>query len=76
MDVKAKVFKIVAGVCETEVSNLTLESTIGDFPSWDSLGQLNILQSVQDEFDVEFEPEEMMDIEDVNDIIKTVEAKL
>lgn len=76
MDVKAKVFEIVAGVCETEVSNVTLESTIGDFPSWDSLGQLNILQSVQDEFDVEFEPEEMMDIEDVNDIIKSVEAKL
>lgn len=76
MDVKAKVFEIVAGVCETEVSNVTLESTIGDFPSWDSLGQLNILQSVQDEFDVEFEPEEMMDIEDVSDIIKAVEAKL
>lgn len=76
MEVKEKVFEIIAGVLEIQPSEITLESTVGDFPTWDSLGQLNILQSVQDEFEVEFEPEEMMDIEDVNDIIKAVESKL
>lgn len=76
MEVKEKVIEIVAGVLEVQPSEITLESTVGDFPTWDSLGQLNILQSVQDEFEVEFEPEEMMDIEDVNDIIKAVESKL
>ena len=62
MEVKEKVFEIIANVLNVNVTEITLESTVGDFPSWDSLGQLNILQSVQDEFDVEFEPEEMMDI--------------
>lgn len=76
MEIKEKVFEIIANVLNVSVTEVTLESTVGDFPSWDSLGQLNILQSVQDEFDVEFEPEEMMDIEDVNDIIKAVESKL
>ena len=76
MEVKDKVFEIIAGVLEVQPSEITLNSTVGDFPTWDSLGQLNILQSVQDEFEVEFEPEEMMDIEDVNDIIKAVESKL
>ena len=76
MEIKEKVFEIIANVLNVNVNEITLESTVGDFPSWDSLGQLNILQSVQDEFDVEFEPEEMMDIEDVNDIIKAVESKL
>ena len=76
MEIKDKVFEIIANVLNVNVTEITLESTVGDFPSWDSLGQLNILQSVQDEFDVEFEPEEMMDIEDVNDIIKAVESKL
>ena len=76
MEIKDKVFEIIANVLNVSVTEITLESTVGDFPSWDSLGQLNILQSVQDEFDVEFEPEEMMDIEDVNDIIKAVESKL
>lgn len=76
MDVKQKVFEIIANVLEIGISQITLETTVGDFPAWDSLGQLNILQSIQDEFDIEFEPEEMMDIEDVSDIIKAVESKL
>lgn len=76
MEIKEKVFEIIANVLNVNASEITLESTVGDFASWDSLGQLNILQSVQDEFEVEFEPEEMMDIEDVNDIIKAVESKL
>lgn len=76
MDVKAKVFEIVAQVCDTDVANVTLESTIGDFPAWDSMGHLTILQQVEEDLEVSFEPEEMMDLEDVNDIIKAVEAKL
>lgn len=76
MDVKAKVFEIVAQVVDTDVANVTLESTIGDFPGWDSMGHLTILQQVEEELEVSFEPEEMMDLEDVNDIIKAVEAKL
>ena len=76
MEIKDKVFEIIANVLSVNASEITLDSTVGDFPSWDSLGQLNILQSVQDEFEIEFEPEEMMDIEDVNDILKAVESKL
>jgi acyl carrier protein len=75
MDVKAKVFEIVAQVCDTDVANVTMESTIGDFPSWDSMGHLTILQQVEEECEVSFEPEEMMDLEDVSDIVKAVEAK-
>ena len=76
MEILEKVIEIVASTCEVDKSEVTGDSTVGDFPAWDSLGQLNILQSVQDEFEVEFEPEEMMDIEDVNDIINTVNSKL
>ena len=75
MDVKAKVFEIVAQVCDTDVANVTMESTIGDFPSWDSMGHLTILQQVEEVCEVSFEPEEMMDLEDVSDIVKAVEAK-
>lgn len=72
---KEKIIEIIAGVLKVDVAQVSLESGVGDIPNWDSLAQLTILQSVQDEFDVEFEPEEMMDIENVGDIVKTVEAK-
>lgn len=76
MNVQEKVFEIIAKVCETENSNVALESTIGDFPGWDSMGHLTILQQVEEEFDINFEPEEMMELEDANDIVKAIESKL
>lgn len=76
MDVKNKVYEIVANVCETEVTNINGDTTIGDFPGWDSMGHLTILSNIEEAFDINFEPEEMMDLEDVNDIIVAVEEKI
>lgn len=76
MDVKEKVIEIIAGVLEVGPDEITIESSIGDFPKWDSLGNLNILQEVQDEFDIELDPEEIIDLEDVNDIINIVAEKI
>ena len=76
MNVEEQVKAIVAQVSEVEVSQVTNESAIGDFPAWDSMGQMAILQQVEEAFGIAFEPEEMMEIEDVNDIITAVEGKL
>lgn len=76
MNVEEQVKAIVAQVSEVEVSEVTNESAIGDFPAWDSMGQMAILQQVEEAFGIAFEPEEMMEIEDVNDIITAVEGKI
>lgn len=76
MDVKEKVFEIIAQVCETTPDKITEESTIGDFPSWDSMGQLTIVQNLEEAFGVDFDPDELMDLEDVNDFINSIEEKL
>lgn len=75
-EIKEKVFAIVAEVCETTPDQIQDTTTIGDFPQWDSVGQLTILSQVEESFEINFEPEEMMEIEDVKDIVKAVEAKL
>lgn len=75
-EIKEKVFAIVAEVCETTPDKINDNTTIGDFPQWDSVGQLTILSSVEEAFDISLEPEEMMEIEDVKDIVKAVEEKL
>ena len=76
MNIQKQVFEIIANVLNVNIDEIKSESTIGDFHSWDSLGQLNILQMVQEQFGIEFDFEEMMDMENVNDIIKSVESKL
>lgn len=71
-----KVKEIVAGVCETTPDNISENTTIGDFAQWDSMGHLAILSQVEEAFGISFEPEEMMDLEDVSDIVKAVDDNL
>lgn len=76
MEILEKVIEIVASTCEVEKSEVSGDSSVGDFPAWDSIGHLTILSTVEEEFNISFEPEEMMEFEDVNDIVKAIEAKL
>lgn len=76
MDTLEKIIEIVAETCDVEKSEVNENSTVGDFPAWDSVGHLSILSSVEEAFDISFEPEEMMEMEDVKDIVEAVNAKL
>ena len=75
-EIKNKIFEIIAGICNVAVSEINENSTVGDFPQWDSVGHLSILSQVEEAYDISFEPEEMMEIEDVNDIVAAVNNKL
>ena len=76
MDTLEKIVEIVAATCEVDKSEVTESSTVGDFPAWDSMGHLAILNAVEEAFDISFEPEEMMELEDVKDIVAAVNQKL
>lgn len=76
MDALEKIIEIVASTCDVDKSVVTENSTVGDFPAWDSVGHLSILANVEEAFDISFEPEEMMEMEDVNDIVEMVTKKL
>lgn len=76
METLEKVIEIVATTCDVDKSEVNETSTVGDFPAWDSVGHLSILSSVEEAFDISFEPEEMMEMEDVKDIVEAVNAKL
>ena len=76
MNTLEKVIEIVATICDVEKSEVNENSTVGDFPAWDSVGHLSILSSVEEAFDISFEPEEMMEMEDVKDIVEAVKGKL
>lgn len=76
METLEKVIEIVATTCDVDKSEVTENSMVGDFPAWDSVGHLSILSSVEEAFDISFEPEEMMEMEDVKDIAEAVKQKL
>lgn len=76
MDTLERVIEIVATTCDVDKSEVTENSMVGDFPAWDSVGHLSILSNVEEAFDISFEPEEMMELEDVKDIAEAVKSKL
>ena len=75
METLQKIIDIVAETLGIEKSGISSESSVGDFPEWDSMGHLSILNKVEEVFEISFDPEEMMELEDVNDIVKAVKAK-
>ena len=73
MNTRDKVIKIIAEAIEIEVNKIDEDTAIGDFPNWDSMGQLVIITSLEKEFDIKFDPEDIMELEDVGDMIAALE---
>ena len=72
MTTQEKVIKIIAEAIDIEVNKIDEDTAIGDFPNWDSMGQLIIITSLEKEFDIKFDPEDIMELEDVGDMIAAI----
>lgn len=51
-------------------------TTARDVPGWDSLGHVNFMYSVEEEFGVHFTDDEFAGFEDVGALVGTLERKL
>ena len=71
---KEKVIEIMKDVLETE--NLSLNTSQENCENWNSLRQLNLVSELEDEFDVEFEPEEIAEMKSVEMVLKILQSKL
>ena len=76
MNLQFKIIKIIAEALEVEENQITEDTAIGDIPEWNSLGHVMIISSLEKEFTISFEPEMIMDLEDVSDIIAAIEDRL
>lgn len=71
---KEKVIEIMKEVLETEA--LSLNTSQENCENWNSLRQLNLVSELEDEFDVEFEPEEIAEMKSVEMVLKILQSKL
>lgn len=76
MKKKEEIIKIIAEVLEVPVEEIKDDTAIGDIDSWDSLRQISIISALEEHFGFQFEPEAIMDMEDVSDIIMEVEKRI
>ncbi len=72
MDTAIKaIFKRVFEAPPEEVRDQTRR---GEFERWDSLGHLVLLEALREEFQIEIEPEQALEMETVGDIKRIVTA--
>jgi acyl carrier protein len=61
---------------QLDPGSITLESEPDDIPQWDSLGHATLAYSLEQEFDIRFEIDELMALENVREIVRIVRGKL
>ncbi len=67
---------IAADVLQVPAPQLTMESSTENVESWDSVHHLNLVLALEQEFDLQFEPEEMDQMHSISHIINVLENKL
>jgi acyl carrier protein len=73
MNIKEQLIKLIAETLDVQTNEINEDTAIGDIPAWDSLGHVAIINAVEQNLGIQFEPEVIMDVEDVSDIIAAVE---
>jgi len=68
--------RIAADVLAQPVDRITADGTRDSIPGWDSLAHVNLVLALEQHFDVQFLPEEMMEMLTIELVALLVEEKL
>ena len=69
---ESRVKEIIARVLNVDLSKITDTLSSGDIPEWDSVGNLAIISTIEQELDVEFPLEDLFDLTSVQSIVDEV----
>jgi acyl carrier protein len=65
-------FNLAFGVAP---ESITIDTTPRDIPAWDSMGHVSLVSSLEQTFGLNFDVDEVMEMENVRQIARIVEAK-
>jgi len=75
-DVLAKVQRAFSSAFDVEPGSITIDTVPGDIRAWDSMGHVTLASSLEQEFGVTFDVDELMEMENVREIVRILQAKL
>lgn len=75
-DVLPRVQKAFHLAFDLEPHSIALDTQPNDVPAWDSLGHIELASSLEREFNISFDVDELMAMENVREIIRIVQSKL
>ena len=71
-----RIRRVAADVLETSADKITLDSSPETIDTWDSVHHLNLVLALEQEFDLQFEPEEIDQMKDVRHILEILGSKV
>lgn len=71
-----KVRTLLVGQLGVDEDKVTMEASISDDLGADSLDVVDLIMSLEEEFDVEIPDEDVENMKTVGDVVKYIEAKL
>lgn len=69
---ESRVKAIIARVLNADPAQITDELSSGDIPEWDSVGNLAIISTIEQELDLEFPLEDLFDLTSVRSLVDEV----
>jgi acyl carrier protein len=70
-----KLKEIIANIFELEPSQIKKEMTPADIETWDSLSQLNLISTIEKEFQIKLEIDEIFTVMKIGDIYEILSKK-
>ena len=67
-----KVLEIVSDILQVEISSISLDTSMENTPSWDSLKQMQIVIAIEEEFEVEISDEDLMEASSVHQLVSSI----
>lgn len=71
-----KVREAFKAAFNVELQSITIDTTPEDVPAWDSMGHVALASALESIFSLSFDVDEVMEMENVRQIVRIVEAKL
>lgn len=65
-------FNLAFGVAP---ESITMDTTPKDIPAWDSMGHVSLVSSLEQTFGLNFDVDEVMEMENVRQIVRIIEAR-
>ena len=70
-----RVAKVFAETLAADPGSITRETTPDDVEKWDSLGHMNLVAGLEEEFGIQFEIDDVMEMIDVSKILEILAAR-
>ncbi len=75
-DLLAKVQEAFKSAFDVDPQTVTIDTTPNDIPAWDSMGHVALASSLEDAFGLSFDVDDLMEMENVEKIVRVVQLKL